>query len=107
MTWCFAMFRLGERDGLWVLAELLQRSPDLTVVMMSAYGSEESAVEAMKRGAYDYISKPFRPDEVALVLRKAEERERLRRDNQRLRRQLGEGGGPPTRSSGSRRPWTR
>jgi two-component system response regulator AtoC len=64
--------------------------------MMSAYGSEESAVEAMKRGAYDYISKPFRPDEVALVLRKAEERERLRRDNLRLRRELGEGGGLET-----------
>jgi len=88
--------QLGEHDGLWVLAELLQRSPDLTVVMMSAYGSEESAVEAMKRGAYDYISKPFRPDEVALVLRKAEERERLRRDNLRLRRELGEGGGLET-----------
>jgi len=85
--------QLGEHDGLWVLEELLRRSPDLTVVMMSAYGSEESAVEAMKRGAYDYISKPFRPDEVALVLRKAEERERLRRDNLRLRRELGEGGG--------------
>jgi two-component system response regulator AtoC len=57
--------------------------------MMSAYGSEEAAIEAMKRGAYDYISKPFRPDEVAIVLRKAEERERLRQENVRLRRELG------------------
>ncbi len=85
--------RLGERDGLWVLGELTLRAPDLTVVMMSAYGSEESALEAMKRGAYDYISKPFRPDEVALVLRKAEERERLRHENRRLRQELGEGRG--------------
>lgn len=85
--------RLGERDGLWVLDQLLQRVPDLTVVMMSAYGSEETAVEAMKRGAYDYISKPFRPDEVVLVLRKAEERERLRGENLRLRRELGAGRG--------------
>ena len=85
--------QLGERDGLWVLGELSLRAPELTVVMMSAYGSEESALEAMKRGAYDYISKPFRPDEVALVLRKAEERERLRHENRRLRQELGEGRG--------------
>ncbi|TFG44271.1 MAG: response regulator, partial [Syntrophobacterales bacterium] len=46
-----------------------------TVIMMSAYGSIDAAIEAMKLGAYDYISKPFKPDEVLLTLKKAEERE--------------------------------
>ncbi len=81
--------RMPKQDGLSLLDNLQQRMPDLSVIMMSAYGSEEAAIEAMKRGAYDYISKPFRPDEVAIVLRKAEERERLRQENVRLRRQLG------------------
>jgi two-component system response regulator AtoC len=81
--------RMPHQDGLSLLDKLQQRMPDLSVIMMSAYGSEEAAIEAMKRGAYDYISKPFRPDEVAIVLRKAEERERLRQENVRLRRELG------------------
>ncbi len=81
--------RMPAMDGLELLSELQRRAPDVTVIMMSAYGSEEVAIEAMKRGAYDYVGKPFRADEVALVLRKAEERERLRRENVRLREQLG------------------
>src|SRR5207237_1438427 len=56
--------------------------------VMSAYGSHDLAIEAMKAGAYDYLGKPFRPDEVLLVLRKAEERERLRADVSLLRRQI-------------------
>ncbi|MBE0595490.1 MAG: sigma-54-dependent Fis family transcriptional regulator, partial [Gemmatimonadales bacterium] len=48
------------------------------LVMMSAYGSEESAIEAVKQGAYDYLPKPFRSDELVLLLRKIEEREHLR-----------------------------
>jgi two-component system response regulator AtoC len=56
--------------------------------MMSAYGGEDAALAAMKEGAYDYIPKPFRPDEVVLALRKAEERERLRRTVAELKAQL-------------------
>ncbi len=59
------------------------------VIMMSAYGSEDAALAAIKEGAYDYISKPFRADEVMLVLRKAEERERLRREVAALRSAVG------------------
>jgi two-component system response regulator AtoC len=55
---------------------------------MSAYGTVDIAIEAMKLGAYDYISKPFKPDEIILTLRKAEEREQLRRENQLLRREV-------------------
>src|SRR5207245_3579393 len=63
-------------------------SPETTIIVMSAYGSHDLAIEAMKAGAYDYLGKPFRPDEVLLVLRKAEERERLRRENLRLRQEV-------------------
>src|SRR6185503_5713745 len=55
---------------------------------------------AMKKGAYDYVSKPFKPDEVLLVLRKAEERERLRRENQSLRRALADRAASPATSGG-------
>jgi two-component system, NtrC family, response regulator AtoC len=83
--------RMPQVSGLDLLDELRRRGGTLpTVIMMSAYGSHELAIDAMKRGAYDYISKPFKPDEVHLVLRKAEERERLRRENQSLRRALAE-----------------
>jgi two-component system response regulator AtoC len=81
--------RMPKMGGLELLEELKRRSIPATVIMMSAYGNLETALEAMKRGAYDYISKPFKPDEVVLVLRKAEERERLYRENQRLREALG------------------
>lgn len=56
-----------------------------TIIMMSAYGTIDDAIEAMKLGAYDYISKPFKADEVILILRKAEEREKLRTENRELR----------------------
>jgi two-component system response regulator AtoC len=53
--------------------------------MMSAYGSVETAVECMKMGAYDFISKPFKKDEIIMVLKKADERERLKEENSRLK----------------------
>ena len=80
--------RMPRMDGIALLKEIHRRQPELTVVVMSAYGTTDTAIEAMKEGAYDYISKPFKPDEVVLVLRKAEERERLKRENLRLRDEL-------------------
>ena len=82
--------RMPQVSGLDFLDALARRGPFPTVIMMSAYGSHDLAIAAMKKGAYDYVSKPFKPDEVLLVLRKAEERERLRRENQTLRRALAE-----------------
>ena len=79
--------RMPKMDGQELLREMRHRQIPATVIMMSAYGTEETALEAMKMGAYDYISKPFRQDEIILVLRKAEERERLVRENRILRRQ--------------------
>lgn len=74
--------------GLELLQALKEKKVEATVIMMSAFGNLDTAVEAMKSGAYDYISKPFRPDEVLLALRKAEERENLRRENLRLRQEV-------------------
>jgi two-component system response regulator AtoC len=78
-------------DGLALLREIQRLRPELTVIVMSAYGNQDAAIEAMKAGAYDYVSKPFKRDEVMLVLRKAEERERLARENLRLRSELSQG----------------
>ncbi len=80
--------RMPGMDGLTLLREIQRREPELTVIVMSAYGSHDAALEAMKAGAYDFLSKPFKPDEVLLVLGKAEERERLARENRRLRTEL-------------------
>ncbi|MCK5826629.1 MAG: sigma-54-dependent Fis family transcriptional regulator [Desulfuromusa sp.] len=80
--------RMPDMDGLTFLDQPEIRSLDSTIIMMSAYGSIETALECMKRGAYDYISKPFKPDEVVLTLRKAEERQQLRQENQKLKKAL-------------------
>ena len=76
--------RMTGMTGLELTAELKARASLATVILMSAYGSVDLAIEAMKAGAYDYISKPFKQDEVLLALTKAEERESLRRENRAL-----------------------
>ncbi len=82
--------RMPGLGGLALAERLSAEHPEITLVMMSAFGTVELALEAMQRGAYDYISKPFKQDEVLLTLRKAEERLRLRRDNARLRARVAE-----------------
>jgi two-component system response regulator AtoC len=82
--------RMPGRSGLQLLPELLETQPEATILMMSAYGAVEQALEAVRLGAEDYLAKPFQPGEVLLAIRKAEERQRLRRENRRLRRELGE-----------------
>jgi two-component system response regulator AtoC len=80
--------RMPRMGGLDLLATLKGKQHPATVIVMSAYGNVDLAIEAMKAGAYDYVSKPFKPDEIVLVLRKAEERETLRRENRALREQI-------------------
>lgn len=80
--------RMPDMDGLKFLEQADVKALDCTIIMMSAYGSISTALECMKRGAYDYISKPFKPDEVLLTLRKAEERQQLRVENQQLKSAL-------------------
>jgi two-component system response regulator AtoC len=86
--------RMPEMDGLAFLAEKEAQQLPGTVIMMSAYGSIDTAVACMKQGAYDYISKPFRPDEILLTVRKAEERLHLRRENLKLRETVQRSGRP-------------
>lgn len=82
--------RMDEMNGLEFLRQEAVRSSSATIIMMSAYGSVDSAIECMKLGAYDYISKPFKPDEVILTLKKAEERLQLQNENRRLKNALSE-----------------
>jgi two-component system response regulator AtoC len=80
--------RMPRMGGLDLLGALKAKQHPATVIVMSAYGNVDLAIEAMKAGAYDYVSKPFKPDEIVLALRKAEERESLRRENRALREQM-------------------
>ncbi len=80
--------RMPKMGGLDLLATLKAKGNEATVIVMSAYGNMDLALEAMKAGAYDYVQKPFKPDEVVLALRKAEERESLRRENRALRDEI-------------------
>jgi two-component system response regulator AtoC len=80
--------RMPRMDGLEFLREIKKTGTEATIIVMSAYGTVDIAIEAMKLGAYDYISKPFKPDEIILILRKAQEREQLRRENQLLRKEV-------------------
>lgn len=74
--------------GLQVLAHVKEASPSTAVILVTAYASTESAVEAMKAGAFDYIIKPFKLDELKIVIQKALENQRLVRENALLRREL-------------------
>src|SRR5207244_5545448 len=80
--------RMPKMGGLDLLATLKAKQCPATVIVMSAYGNVDLAIEAMKAGAYDYVGKPFKPDEIVLALRKAEERETLRRENRALKEQI-------------------
>ncbi|MDR0548123.1 MAG: sigma-54 dependent transcriptional regulator [Deltaproteobacteria bacterium] len=77
-------------DGLGLLAKIKEACPEQVVIVVTAFATMETAILAMKAGAYDYIAKPFNEDEMVLVLEKALERNRLLAENQRLKRDLGE-----------------
>ncbi len=79
---------LPRLDGLEVLKTVSGLRPDVGVIMITGYASVETAIKAMKMGAVDYVVKPFRMEEVELVVSRALERSRLRRENASLRRQL-------------------
>jgi DNA-binding NtrC family response regulator len=79
---------MDEADGLAVLREAQRLQPGARVILMTAFGSLETAIEAMRQGAYDYLTKPFKLAEVGLALRRALDDRRLREENRRLREEV-------------------
>ena len=79
-------YKLPDGDGLDVLKHIKSTDPDTLVIMLTGYSSVETAVEAMKQGAYHYANKPFNLDEIALLVQKALETTALRREVRALRR---------------------
>ena len=75
-------------DGIEILEKAKQANPDCMVILVTGYGTVESAVEAIKKGAYDYIQKPFEPDDLLLIVRRAAEHVRVVRENRKLRLQV-------------------
>ena len=79
-------YRLPDSDGLSVLKKMKGAQPDIPIILLTAFSSIETAVEAMKQGAYHYANKPFNLDEIAMVVQKALETTALRREVKSLRR---------------------
>ena len=82
--------QMPEVSGLELLAKVKERDPTALVLMITAFGSTESAVDAMKLGAFDYLTKPFKIDDVKVRIQKALENRVLVQDNVRMRKELGE-----------------
>jgi DNA-binding NtrC family response regulator len=80
--------RLPTLSGLDVLQGLVSLDPDALVIILTGYGTVETAIRAIKLGAYDYIAKPFRPEELMVVVNQALERNRLLKENQLLQQEL-------------------
>src|SRR4029079_8248893 len=99
-------FKLPDGDGLTILRQVKEQTPDTLVILITAFSTVENAVEAMKLGAYHYVNKPFNLDEVVLLVEKALETSQLRREVRALRTSQGReyafdaiiGGSPTMRS---------
>jgi DNA-binding NtrC family response regulator len=84
----FVDIKMPDIDGLELQSRLAAADPELTIIIMTAYASVESAVKALKAGAYDYIPKPFNPEELSHLVRRAIEHRSLRFENIRLKERL-------------------
>ncbi len=80
--------RMGNKDGMEVLKSFKKVSPETTVIMITAFGSIDTAIEAIREGAFDYISKPFKLEEITLTIKKALEQRRLIEENRLFRQEL-------------------
>ena len=80
--------RMGEKNGLDVLRSFKKTSPETAIIMITAFGSIDTAIEAIREGAFDYISKPFKLEEIKITVRRALEQRKLLRENQYYRQEL-------------------
>lgn len=80
--------KMPDHDGLWLLQRALERDPDVAVVLLTGFGQIDTAVEALRVGAADYLTKPVRLKQLTTSMERARERRRLRRDNRRYQRGL-------------------
>ncbi len=80
--------RMGDKDGMEVLRSFKKISPETTVIMITAFGSIETAIEAIREGAFDYISKPFKLEEIKITIRRALEQRKLLQENKFYRQEL-------------------
>ena len=96
--WDVALLDIKMRgtDGMELQRRLHEMDPDLIVIMMTGYASVETAVAALKNGAYDYVSKPLDPDEIAHLVKKALSHRRAEKENVRLRETVAEVTRPAT-----------
>lgn len=83
-------YKMPEMNGIELLKRIKQRQPECTVIIMTAFGTIQTAVEAMKLGAYDYITKPFSNEELILTIKRIAEVQSLKRENIKLKKQLKE-----------------
>src|SRR5437899_5039107 len=81
--------KLPDGDGIEILRHVKAASPETIVIVMTAFGTTETAVAALKLGAHDYVLKPFDVDELRIVVRNSLQRQDLREENLRLTRELG------------------
>ena len=91
----FLDIKMPGMDGLELQTRLAAADPELSIVLMTAYASVETAVKAMKNGAYDYIVKPFDPDDLSMLVKRAAEHRSLRAENLRLKQSLESTVAPP------------
>ena len=91
----FLDIKMPGMDGLELQTRLAAADPELSIVLMTAYASVETAVKAMKNGAYDYIVKPFDPDDLSMLVKRAAEHRSLRAENVRLKKSLESAAAPP------------
>jgi len=82
--------KMPRLDGFGVLDYIIESCPDTAIIMVTAFSTAQQAVDAMKKGAYDYITKPFNNEEIRLIVKNALERKELRRENLELKKELGQ-----------------
>ncbi|MFH1146337.1 MAG: response regulator [Pseudomonadota bacterium] len=88
--------RMPDKDGIEIIEESREKGVDVPFVVITAYGTIESAIEAMKKGAFDYITKPFRKEQILLTIERAMKFRRLQRENEWLRNEVERLGGKAT-----------